>query len=268
MNKIELNEMLIRERNLLLCFEENDDYLSIIGSAAVFKTGQYFIKATIKDGKLVLNAEEKVNVFDKTSVYFPTLNDAEFRRFLMSYCIIKMVPGVCFKIVDDLDAECHFSFVDMGLSREELEEWIPEHISMPDPDEFESYPIIVGNVETVSDVFYHSTDYNNHFNYLLTEEYLQTRNLINEEYNYLADKLSRADCESLDRLIKTFDILADIIGKYEYRFGMKTGQNYAGSIMETPKGKTRIDWYPEYDEALKRLDPDNDCEDYDDFEEF
>ena len=58
MNKIELNEMLIRERNLLLCFEENDDYLSIIGSAAVFKTGQYFIKATIKDGKLVLNAEE------------------------------------------------------------------------------------------------------------------------------------------------------------------------------------------------------------------
>ena len=73
--------------------------------------------------------------------------------------------GTCkkaLKWLDDNGFEYEYRhIVEDNPSREELEEWIPEHISMPDPDEFESYPIIVGNVETVSDVFYHSTDYNN-----------------------------------------------------------------------------------------------------------
>lgn len=215
----EMSLKLYNEKKAAIYIADNND-LSFAGDVCTLISGKY-LKASVIDNKLVLSPLDDFENCDLNNIIFNNVVDSLFSDFFWGYCCVKHVSGIVFRIVKSETGQ--ISFVDEGLTMEEVNELIDDIAELPEPDSR-----MTDNLESISEIFRKGIfDVST---YIFDKDYINNVKKILSEYEVLKKNLSDSDMEHLDNIFLLFYLVEDIVGKNEFNVGLNLGTDLLNNI--------------------------------------
>ena len=221
-NMIE-NDLIPDDAVIIYCDEENE--IRFCGDPKFLANKEHYIKVSIKRGIFTISSTRELDFSDDRCMYFSSLEDCDFKRFILNYLIFRRVPGIYLLDIGDV-------FIDMKHTAESIDKIIKDHVLLP---EYDDEPPIISNL---TDLYYMS-DYSDQSYQVKSEDYLLLKKLIGSSLNKLRE--DPAIAVQVDDLKNYIDNFIDIISMSEFRNGYNVGKDLTKGILTTPPGSIRID---------------------------
>ena len=242
-NKI--NTENIEDNTMLIYFDGKDD-MKLAGDYRKLLDKDKYIKASIKHGRLALTTADKIDLTDDRTTFFPHICDCEFKKFMLQYCILKHVPGVCFL---DTGSE----FIDIKYTEADFEKIVTDLAYLP---VYNDKPAEISNI---TDIYYKLNEYGPKE---CTIESLH--NIIQQ--GSLADMMRKINEDSLpdkaeyiEELINIYNEHIDKAARCAYWRGFNAGTIITNGILAVPAGKCRIEIDDDEDKIIDRIKLDESC---------
>ena len=141
---------------IIYCDEYNE--IRFCGDPKFLKNKDHYIKVSILKGIFTITSCEKVDLSSNRCMYFPSLTDYDFKRFIMNYLISMRVPGIYLLDIGDL-------FIDMKYTAENIDKYVKDHAILPQYDD---------ESQIISDLMdlYYVSDYSDQSYQIKCEDYL------------------------------------------------------------------------------------------------
>ena len=253
MNK-NINTKIIRDNTILIYFDGKDD-MKLAGDYRKLLDKEKYIKASIKHGRLALTTVDKFDLTDDKSTFFPHISDCEFQKFMLNYCILKHVPGVCLM---DTGSE----FVDLRYTEADLKKIVNDLAYLP---VYNDKPAEISNI---TDIYFNMNEYAPKDCTIESLQCVIKKGTLADMMRELKEGNLPDQEDFIEALIDRYNDLIDKAARCAYRRGFNAGSIITNGILAMPAGKCRIEIDDDEDRIIERFKLDDTCifEEDDDFE--
>ena len=238
MNK-NINTKMIRDNTILIYFDGKDD-MKLAGDYRKLLDKEKYIKASIKHGRLALTTVDKIDLTDDKSTFFPHISDCEFQKFMLNYCILKHVPGVCLK---DTGSE----FVDIRYTEADFEKIVTDLAYLP------VYNDKPAKISYITDIYYHINEYAPKDCTIESLQCVIKRGTLADMMRELKRDIAPDNEEYIEALVDRYNDLIDKAARCAYRSGFNAGTIITNGILAVPAGKCRIEIDNDEDRIIERF---------------
>ena len=238
MNK-NINTKMIRDNTILIYFDGKDD-MKLAGDYRKLLDKEKYIKASIKHGRLALTTTDKIDLTDDKCTFFPHISDCEFQKFMLNYCILKHVPGVCLKETGD-------EFIDLRYTEADFEKIVTDLAYLPvyndDPAE----------ISNITDIYFNMNEYAPKDCTIESLQCVIKRGTLADMMRELKRDIAPDNEEYIEALVDRYNDLIDKAARCAYRRGFNAGTIITNGILAVPAGKCRIEIDDDEDRIIERI---------------